>query len=307
LKQNIQEDWAREAGIEEVKFYQLVASLPGHPDSIIPCYAAAFDRQSGDSYVLLQDLSPTHHPPVTREQQISIVEGMPVAAAIESVVDTLAQMHAYWWDHSLFKTGRFEIGYWTRNADRFEQYLQRRRTSWESLISDEQSWFPDDLRELYERVIAHLPQHWEQYLKPRFEEMRNLTLVHGDTYFANFLSPNAPGTGATYLLDWQSAGVDICGYDLANMCAAFWTSEQRNENQREERMLRRYHAVLQEHGVADYSWEDLATDYRTGLIFWLLMPVQDRYGGSGKDYWWPKMQCVVAAFREWECEKLLGM
>ena len=48
------------------------------------------------------------------------------------------------------------------------------------------------------------------------------------------------------------------------------------------------------------------TDYRTGLIFWLLMPVQDGYGGSGKDYWWPKMQCLVAAFREWSCEALLA-
>ena len=72
-------------------------------------------------------------------------------------------------------------------------------------------------------------------------------------------------------------------------------------------MLRRYHAVLQRNGVQDYAWDDLLTDYRTGLIFWLLMPVQDGYDGSGKEYWWPKMQCLVAAFREWHCEQLLGL
>ena len=72
-------------------------------------------------------------------------------------------------------------------------------------------------------------------------------------------------------------------------------------------MLRRYHTVLREHGVTNYSWDELITDYKTGLIFWLLVPVQDRYSGSGKEYWWPIMQCVVAAFQEWHCEKLLDM
>ena len=41
------------------------------------------------------------------------------------------------------------------------------------------------------------------------------------------------------------------------------------------------------------------------LIYWLLVPVQDRYGGAGKAYWWPKMQCLVAAFQDWQCEALL--
>ena len=44
----------------------------------------------------------------------------------------------------------------------------------------------------------------------------------------------------------------------------------------------------------------------TNDTFWLLMPLQDRFGGAGKDYWWPKMQCLVAAFREWQCAELLG-
>lgn len=46
-------------------------------------------------------------------------------------------------------------------------------------------------------------------------------------------------------------------------------------------------------------------DYRHGLIYWLLVPVQDCYGGAGNEYWWPKMQCLVAAFQDWECERLL--
>jgi hypothetical protein len=307
LKRNIPEPWGVEAGAAEVAFYQLIAALPDPPPAIVPCYAAAYDPASGDSYLLLQDLSATHSHPVTRDQQIGITESVPSARSIERVVDALAQHHAYWWDHELFTGTTFEIGYWSRNAERFALYLQRRRMSWDTLLANEAAWFPADLRDLYVRVLDHLEQHWQQYLEPRFRVKSNLTLVHGDAYFPNFMCPNDPAAGRTYLLDWQEPTVDIGGYDLANLCATFWTTEQRHAAQREQQILRRYHATLQAHAVRDYSWDDLTTDYQTGLIFWLLMPVQDRYGGAGTDYWWPKMQCLVAAFREWHCEDLLGI
>lgn len=91
-----------------------------------------------------------------------------------------------------------------------------------------------------------------------------------------------------------------------HLCATFWTPTQRHEHNREQTMLRRYHATLQHHGIQQYSWDDLLRDYQTGLIFWLLMPVQDAADGADKDYWWPKMQCLVAAFREWNCAAMLA-
>ncbi|MDQ2998236.1 MAG: hypothetical protein M3R61_14460, partial [Chloroflexota bacterium] len=134
LKRNIPEPWGVEAGAQEVAFYQLIAALPDPPPAIVPCYAAAYDPASSDSYLLLQDLSSTHSHPVTRDQQISIIESVPSAQAIERVVDALAQHHAYWWDHALLTGTTFEIGYWSRNAERFGLYLQRRRISWDSLV-----------------------------------------------------------------------------------------------------------------------------------------------------------------------------
>ncbi len=307
LKRNIAAEWGVEAGAEEVKFYTLIASLPDHPNIIVPCFAAAYDEESGNSYLLLQDLSATHQPPVTRDQQISITEGVPPAPYLVPVVETLARLHAYWWEHSLLKTDRFPVGYWSRTAERFGQYLHKRTTSWNHLIAQESDWFPEDLRTLYDKVLTHLSHHWEGYLEPRFRARRHLTLIHGDAYFANFLCPRPPATGPTYLLDWQSPGFDIGGYDLVNLCATFWTSEQRHEHHREEMMLHTYYAALRAHGVKDYAWDDLVTDYQTGLIFWLLMPVQDGADGARKEYWWPKMQCLVAAFREQHCEELLGL
>lgn len=306
LKQNTVEAWSQEAGQLEVKFYRLIATLPDHPPVIIPCYGAAYDEQTHNSYILLQDLTETHRPPITRDQQINFVEGVPSPEYTEAVVTTLAQLHGYWWDHPLIKTVEFDYGYWSRDAERFGLYLNRRQKSWQGLMAKEADWFPGEVREFYEKLFDRLPLFWETYLLPRFRESKHLTLIHGDAYFSNFLCPRVPGSGPTYLLDWQSPEFDLGAYDLVNMLATFWTPEQRHEEQREEKLLRLYHRVLQVQGVKNYSWDDLLNDYRFGIIFWVLMPVQDGYDGSDKDYWWPKMQCLLAAFREWDCAKLLG-
>ncbi len=306
LKLNVRSDWGIVAGAEEVKFYQLIATLPDHPPITIPCYAAAYDESSQDSYLLLQDLSATHSSPVQRDIQLLMgKDGVPPKMVIGAVVDTLAQCHAYWWQHPLATGEPFAVGYWSRNADRFAQYLAHRRRSWERLSTQEQAWFPAELRMLYEQLFDHLEQHWEHYLRPRFLTNENLTLIHGDAYFANFLSPKVGATGRTYLLDWQSPSFDLGAYDLVNLVATFWSSKQRNQLDREMSILQRYHHGLLRHGVTNYSWEQLLTDYRSALIFWLLMPVQDGADGAAKEYWWPKMQCLVAAFEEWECRKLM--
>jgi hypothetical protein len=307
LKRNIPAQWGVEAGADEVRYYALVASLPDYPRITVPCYAAAYDQDTGDSFLLLQDLSATHQAPLTREQQISIVQAVPPAEAITRVVDTLAELHAYWWEHPLIDTGQFTVGHWSGSADRFAQYLRKRAASWSRLIAAKSSWFPADVTSLYEQLFAELPSVWERNLEPRFAVRHHLTLIHGDAYFCNFLCPR-PGThGRSYLLDWQSPSFDIGSYDLVNLCATFWTSEQRRQDRREDSILRGYLQTLQARGVSGYGWDDLVTDYQLGLIFWVLMPVQDAADGSDKDYWWPKMQCLTAAFREWRCAALLGI
>lgn len=306
LKRNIDADWAVEAGAEEVKFYKMVAALPGHPPVLPPCYAAEYDEASGNSYLLLADLSASHAPPETREQEINIEDHVLSPENMVRVIDTLARLHAYWWQHPLLASGQLVVGYWLRNAERFGLYLERRQRSWDSLIAAERDWLPADIRELYDHLLARLPAHWEKYIAPRFAPLTHLTVMHGDSYFANFLCPKLGQNGATYLLDWQSPGVGLASYDLVNLLATFWTPTQRHEANREQTLLQRYYATLCAHGVTGYTWDDLLLDYRHGLIFWLLMPVQDRYGGAGRDYWWPKMQCLVAAFRDWECKRLLA-
>jgi aminoglycoside phosphotransferase (APT) family kinase protein len=307
LKRNRPEPWAVEAGAEETRFYQLAGSLAGHPPITITCVAAAVDEKSGNSYLLLQDLSATHRPPITRDQQVGMVEGVPHQAYIDACVDVLAQLHGFWWEHPLLAGDRFTVGYWSRDEGRLHAYLERRWASWESLLADEQEQLPQEYIRLYNGLFNGLPGFWERSLAPRFRAGRGLTLIHGDCYFANFLCPREPGAGATYLLDWQSPNVDLAGYDLANLLAAFWSSEQRHGEGRERRALERYWEKLELLRPGALSFDALLDDYRAGLIFWALVPVQDRHGGAPREYWWPKMQCLVAAFREWRCGELLGI
>lgn len=91
---------------------------------------------------------------------------------------------------------------------------------------------------------------------------RAVTLSHGDCYFIQFLCPRQAGSGATYLIDFDSVSTNLPAYDLVYMFATFWTSEQRLAGERETQLLRRYHAGLTTYGVRGYSWSDLQQDYR---------------------------------------------
>ena len=301
LKCNTPDAFSIAAGADEVRFYRLIAGIKDHPQVIPPCFAAEYDSSSRDSFLLLQDLSETHAPPITRAEQISLTNGVPLAVHQESVIDLLAVLHAYWWDHPRLAGGEFEIGYWSRDLERFNQYLARRTAAWERLLAKDGRRIPGEIRRFYALLFDRLPDYFNGTLAPRFSALRNLTLTHGDSYFCNFLCPKIPGSAPAYLMDWQSPSVDLAAYDLVNLLAAFWTRAQRREENRELALLRRYHQGLLSHGVQSFTWEDLLADYRSGLVFWVLMPVQDGGDGSAWTYWWPKMQCLVAAFEDWGC------
>jgi hypothetical protein len=297
LKQPTAESWSIEAARLETNFYTLIRALPGYPAIHPPCLAAG--EEAGSAYLLLADLSETHRPPLTREQQIALVDGVPLPAYQEACIDTLAQLHAYWWQHPLLFEAGFDVGYWSRDETRFGLYLERRKAAYARLLAQEGSAFPGQLRDFYTALFAGLPSFYQSVLAPRFQARRGLTLIHGDAFFTNFLVPRAPGAAPTCLLDWQSPCVDLNGYDLANLLASFWTPAQRHAADREIRLLKRYHARLTGLGVTRYTWDDLCADYRAGLVFWALMPIQDAGDGAPRSYWQPKMDCLVSAYQDW--------
>src|SRR5262245_49512359 len=268
-------EWSRKAAVVEANFYRHLATLSGHPPVVPRCLAAT------DDCLVLADLSATHAAPVTRSGSIALA-GVPTMDALECAVDTLAALHSYWWQRD---PGPFPVATWWSDEPTFDGYARHRRQAWDRVAAD----VPEPARSVYDFVFARLDRFGSRLLSRRTGP---LTLVHGDAYLSNFLV-HARGPGWGVLLDWQSPSVDIGALDLANMCATFWTREQRRGY--EELVLRRYHAALRR---PDYPYDDLMADYRIGVADWLLVPVQDAADGSRRDYWWPKMSCLVDAFAD---------
>ncbi len=305
LKRSNGTPWGIEAGAAEVGFYRWVTHLVDHPPVVPECFAAVVEPGSRASFLLLEDLSETHAPPVTRADQISIVRGMPARRHIDQVVDALADLHAYWWQYpAMLETG-FEVGECSRDDAVFAVFLQESREAWISFRATEGNDLPARSRQIYDQVIAGLPSLWDRWLRSRFDPPRNLTLVHGDAYFANFLTPLRSSKDRAYLIDWQCPSFDIGAIDLVNLCVPFWNREQRVSQGHEMDVLRRYHRRLVSAGIDTYSWDDLILDYRVSVVGWTLVALQDAHNGSAREYWQPKMGCLLDAYQDWDCAPLL--
>jgi hypothetical protein len=75
---------------------------------------------------------------------------------------------------------------------------------------------------------------------------------------------------------------------------------------RERRCLERYHQQLAARGV-DFTFDDLLRDYRVAIammIFYAGLGCGRR--GSRPSYWRPKMDCLLGAFRDHQCESLFA-
>jgi Ecdysteroid kinase-like family len=296
LKRNLAQEWAIEAARDEARFYQAAARLDPRPRMIVPCYLAAYEEARGASSLLLADVSATHTAPVTRDEQIR-GDGVPDQRALDLAIDALAAFHACWWGRP--ELGEvFPAGGWYGGAEQFAAHMERRRGEWARFLAAEGAWFPADLRAIYEEAFTRAPHAWAANLGARLVERRAVTLSQGDCYLTQFLVPRAGVAAPTYLIDFQGVAADCPAFDLAHMFAAAWTRQQRQEDDRELRCLRRYHAGLLAGGVHDYSWDDLLADYRALLAIMLFYPVWDETNGSPQGYWLPKMRCLVAAYQD---------
>ena len=293
-------------GAVEASFYALAAGMAEPVPALVRCYAAGYAQERGDSFCLLEDVSATHRPPVTREQLLA-GNGVPSAAHLDQIVDALARFHAYWWEHPCLGTipDVTEIRPWYRDKAHYERHIERREREWAAFIGAVGDWFPADLRRLYEDVLAQLPGLWEAYLERRVTTFRHMTLANGDCYLTQFLCPNDPAAGTAYMIDFQDMSANFGAYDLAYLFPTFWTPAERQEERREEQLLRRYHQTLQANGVDEYAWEDLLADYRLMITLMLFDPVWNQTSGAARSYWWPKLECLAGAYRDLDCRELL--
>lgn len=313
LKLNHDHDGALEAG-----FYSFAREPSADLPMLVPCYGVAHDRTTGDTFCLLADLSPTHVTSVTRQQVLALA-GVPGDDCLVGIVEALARFHAYWWEHRQLHEAARQSGEhpwyletvgkvrpWFRDPAYHRRHVQRREREWVSFLASVGDWFPSDLRDLYERALADLPELWDRYLERRIASLTNVTLTNGDCYFNQFLCPRHPRTDATRIVDFQDVSAGLGAYDLVYLFATFWTNAQRHESDREARLLRHYHHTLQAAGVTGYSWDTLLADYRLMVAYMIFDPIWNQTSGASQAYWWPKLCCLTDAYRDLGCAELLA-
>jgi hypothetical protein len=231
----------------EVRFHQHLGA--GTPLAV-RCHHAAYDEDSGDFALLLDDLGAAG----TSDQ----IKGCPPERA-EAAVLALADHHAASWD---------EVGLaghaWLRRIDdpSLETPVAAAFTATWPVVRDRAGdRLPAEVKALGDRFAGLLPALAAELAAPP------CTLSHGDYRLDNmFFGPR----GRVILCDWQLVDRSRGARDLAYFLSQSLTTADRAEL--EGPLLDRYLDRLAAHGISyhrDQAWRD----YRVATVFAFLVPV----------------------------------
>ena len=274
---------APDRGGPELVFYrELAPALPSPP--MIRCLATAAPSDE-QQWLILEDLRSTHTNPPWPER--------PTDTDLNDAVTVLAQLHAHWWEATTLGS---TVG--TLHTD----------TSLRTMVSDIAANLPgliddlgDDLpradRVLLETVFSSSLKPWLRLVDPRA-----LTVIHGDAHTWNFLFPRS-GRGVPYIFDWQLWHLDVGARDLAFMIGLHWDRAVRQ--QLELPLLQHYHDELIRAGISNYSFADLLLDYRRCLVRNLTFPIICWSRRWAREAWRYRLDCAIAAFRDFDAAELL--
>jgi len=291
-------DLAKFVGKHETKFYKIVAETMNNMPIPI-CYDAAFSEETGDSHIILENLSDTH-------SELSSWPDPPSKRYCERAIDCLAEIHAFWWDNQklkelskhayvlyTFKENSFnekEIFNWFQNQNRnLERFLK--------LLGDNIS---DKRKESFKIVFSIYPQL--AYERIRKE---NITVIHADAHFWNFFYPKniENEKNKALLIDWQSWSIGVGCQDLAYMIGLFMYPEGRHLIEKD--LIKRYHNDLLKYGIKNYSWDECWYDYRLSAFLNLYRVVWWWSVNAPPIAWWPALEKSILTLEDLNCMELL--
>jgi hypothetical protein len=252
---------------------------------MVKCLATA-PPTSKEQWIILEDLRSSHTNPPWPER--------PGNPELHEAITVLAQLHAHWWEASTLGS--------TVGALHTEEKLRAMVYGFGNQVPAFFNHLADDLspadRQLIETVFNSSLQPWLRLL-----DRRALTVIHGDAHTWNFLFPRS-GQGVPYLFDWQLWHIDVGPRDLAFMIALHWDRGVRQ--QLELPLLHFYHKQLLRAGINNYSFDDLLLDYRRCVVRNLTFPIICWSRGDSREYWRQRLDCALAAYRDFNCAELLG-
>jgi hypothetical protein len=234
----------------EVSFYQRLADKTGLRAPL--AYHAAYDANSGDFVVVMEDLSAA--------RVCDQITGCSIEDAF-AVITTLARHHGDWWNDPRLLDYEFiqspaDPPYPAFNA-------QSASESWGPCLANIGDVIPESLRFVGER--------WSE-IGPRIMELSPdlpWTLTHGDLRLDNIFFANISGDFA--VVDWQICFRNGGAFDLAYFLSQSLPVSDRRAH--EHHLVDMYHRELCASGVDDYPIDDLWRDYRRAVLFCFCYPM----------------------------------
>jgi hypothetical protein len=278
-------------GPSEVYYY--TRDYIGVTEALMPrWYDAAYSHEQGRYHVLMDDLSETHVEASTRSPTLEL--GLALAAG-------LAAMHAHWW-----------------GAERLAEYGEGLPTAQQITHGVEISKLgvPHILAYCSDQLLPHWPEaihaifaRHPQQLLARNRDANGYTIVHGDPNPHNILVPRV-GERPIYLIDRQpfigSALTGLGVFDLAAMMVLEWDAGLRRRF--EVAILQHYHGSLIQHGVQEYTWDQLILDYRLSIPNCVYVTTEWCRGGvieRDVPTWLAMLQRSLTACDDWQVRELL--
>jgi hypothetical protein len=295
-------------GQNEVAFYQLASSRQAELPMILKCYDAAYSLEDHTAHLLLHDYSQTHLEPNWT---------VPVPRHREEIMRCSAQFHSTWWQHSQLrqlKRTDLNINLNCQNEVVYQTYVRNQQEAFPFFVNFMGEALSVQMRKLYERTLEALPGFWSRYLAPRLESLENVTLLHGDSHWQQFVCPVDPAKNPTYMADMECFHVGLPAADLAYRLCFSWTVEERW--QMEDDLIRLYLEELQANEVSGYSYDTFRQDYKLSVIFLTLYFqyfFSHRFANRADlarkkqdlpNWWWFEYGCTSGNFLDLGCEEL---
>ena len=276
----------------EAKFYSIVAKTMSEKP-IPTCYDSVFSEETGLSHIILENFSRTH-------EQYS--EYLPSKRYFEKAIDSLAEIHAFWWDHKRLKElSKHSFVYYPMIENSFNK---KENLQWineqERFLDLIEEKISDKRRKLLKTIFSLYPQVAHE----RFKKEK-ITLVHNDAHIFNFYFPkkSVNQKSKAILFDWECWGVGAGCQDLVYMIGFWHFPDYRHLIEKD--LIKYYHNVLLKYSVKDYSWDECWYDYRLFALLNLYRIVWWWSVNLKTSIWWRGLERSLLTIEDLKCMELL--
>lgn len=225
----------------EVNFYNELAEQLSM--RVPECHIAQIAPEGAPFVLVMEEITSAH--------AIDQLEGA-TKSETEAIMRTIAGLHARFWHNDAL----FDLDWLPpMNNDMYKAAAGLIDANWEAFVENWSAKLPSDVLD------------WCEQLKARYGEMvdwcatwKPQTYAHTDVRADNFFFGGSAGEGVVTVLDFQLSTRHVGAWDLANFLGGSVTTENRRDWQAD--ILATYHQALTDHGVSDYSLDELTFHYR---------------------------------------------